>query len=107
MGAGLHNLPVIDDKDPVRIHNGGKPVGNDEAGPAAHQLIHRLLDQDLGAGIHVGGRLIQNEQPPVGQQRAEIIASRNGRQPRQSSRNRRTAESVRASRPTPSDGQYP
>ena len=33
MGACPHNLPVIDDKDPVHIHSGGKPVGIGKAGP--------------------------------------------------------------------------
>ena len=32
-----------------------------------HQAVHRLLQQRLRAGVDVGGRLVQDEQPPVGQ----------------------------------------
>ena len=68
MPARLHNLPVPQDKDQVRVHDGGETVGDDKAGFAPHQLVHGLLDQNLRAGVHVGGGLVQNQQPPVGKQ---------------------------------------
>ena len=66
MGTGLHNLSVIDDQDQIGIHYGGEPVRDDKAGASPHQLIHRLLQQYLGAGIHIGGRLIQNKDFRIG-----------------------------------------
>ena len=68
MLSGFHDLPVTQDQDQIRVHDGGEPVGNDKAGLSPHQLVHGFLDQDLRAGVHVGGGLVQNQQPPVGQQ---------------------------------------
>ena len=41
-------------------------MGDDEAGASLGQLVHRLLDQDLGAGVDAGGRLVQNHDLRVG-----------------------------------------
>ena len=40
---------------------------DDKAGTALHQRIHGTLNELLGAGIHVGGRLVQNQRRTVGQ----------------------------------------
>ena len=43
---------------------------DDKTGFVAHQAAHGFLDLNFGAGIHVGCRLIQNQQPGVDQHRA-------------------------------------
>ena len=68
--SGLDYLPVAQDKYKVGVHDGGKPVRDDEAGAAAHELIHRLLDKDLGARIDIRGRLVEYQQAAIRQQRA-------------------------------------
>ena len=68
MAALLHDLPVPEDQDHVGVHDGAQPVGNDKGGPPPHELVHGLLDQDLGAGVHIGGGLVQNEELPVCQE---------------------------------------
>ena len=45
-------------------------MGDDKAGPPAHELIHGLLDENLRAGVHVAGSLVQDEQLPVRQKGA-------------------------------------
>ena len=61
MGALLYHLALVQDQDVVRGADGGEAVGDDEAGLSLHQGPHGGLDPLLGAGIHVGGGLIQNQ----------------------------------------------
>ena len=65
MRALLDNVTVIHDKDQVCITDGGKTVRDDEAGTAAHQVVHGLLDPDFGSGIYGGGCLIQDQHSVV------------------------------------------
>ena len=48
----LDDVAVLHDQDHIRIADGGKAVRNDKAGPALHQMIHCLLDQNFGSGIY-------------------------------------------------------
>ena len=41
MRALLDNGAVVHDENQIRIANRGQPVGDDEAGAALHQLVHR------------------------------------------------------------------
>ena len=50
--ALLHNVPVVEDQDLVCRADGGQTVGNDEGGASFHEIVHGVLDQMLGAGIH-------------------------------------------------------
>ena len=59
--ALLDNIAILHNQDQVRILDGGKPVGNDKACSALHQVIHGLLDLDLCSGINRGGCLIQDQ----------------------------------------------
>ena len=67
MIALLYDVSVFHDQNQIRILDGGKPVGNDEAGPSLHQIIHGLLNLDLCSGIHRGGGLIQDHDGAVAQ----------------------------------------
>ena len=64
----LDDLSVEDDQDQISIHDRGKPVRDDEAGAAAYQVVHRLLEQQFRAGVYIGDSLVKDQQRPVGQQ---------------------------------------
>src|SRR5699024_8176228 len=55
------------DENHICIADGGETVGDDKAGAALHQVIHSLLDQYFGAGIHAAGSFVQNQDFRVGQ----------------------------------------
>ena len=59
--AHFHDLSVLHDKNEVGISNGGKAVSHDEGGLALHQLFKGIADLQLGTGIDVGGRFVQNQ----------------------------------------------
>ena len=65
MGALLDNSPALDDEDLVGCQDGGKPVGDQDAGPGADQGIDGLLNRSFRNGIQGGGRLIKNEEGGV------------------------------------------
>ena len=67
MGALLDDVAVPHHKDEVCVPDGGQAVGDDEAGTAAHQVVHCGLDALFGAGIHAAGGLIQDQDAVVGQ----------------------------------------
>ena len=62
----LDDLAAVDHHDPGGVADGGQPVGDGEAGLALHQLPQALLDQLLGAGIHVAGGLVQDHDLGIG-----------------------------------------
>ena len=59
--ALLDDVAVAHDEDTVGIADGAQAVRDDKARAAAHEVIHRLLDELLGAGVDRAGRLIENE----------------------------------------------
>lgn len=69
MIALLDNISVFHNQDQICISNGGKPMGNDKAGSALHQVIHGLLDLHLGSGIYGRCGLIQDQDLIVRQDR--------------------------------------
>ena len=52
MVALLDDIPVLHNQDHIGVFDGGKAVGDDEAGTAAHQIIHGLLNLNLCPCIH-------------------------------------------------------
>ena len=60
MRALLDDVSVLHEKDQVGVHDRGQAVRNHETGPALHQGAHGLADLDFRAGVHAGGRLVQN-----------------------------------------------
>ena len=48
----LDNVAVVHHEDEVGIADRRQAVGDDEARPPLHEVVHRLLDQDLSVGVH-------------------------------------------------------
>ena len=44
----LHNLPVVEHQDHVRVLNGGETMGDANGGPPFHEFVQRGLDHALG-----------------------------------------------------------
>lgn len=61
VGALLNDMTVFHHKDTVCFPDGGKAVGDNEAGAPLHHFSESLLDSDLCHGIDGGGSLIQNQ----------------------------------------------
>ena len=55
------NAAVIHHDDLVGIHDGGKPVGNDNQRLASHESCHALLNDGFVLRVGVGGRFVQND----------------------------------------------
>lgn len=55
------DLPVLHKQNEIRIPNRGKPVGDDEGGPALGDGEHRFADPLFRYRIHGAGGLIQNQ----------------------------------------------
>ena len=69
MSALLDDVAVFHDEDQVRIADGGEPVGDDEAGPSFHQVIHGFLDKHLCPCIHGAGCFIEDQDLRIRQDR--------------------------------------
>ena len=61
MGALLDDMAVLHDEDDVRVPNRGETVCNDEACPPLHELVKRILHEQLCTGIDAGGRFIEDQ----------------------------------------------
>ena len=66
---GRRSAPV-QHQDLVGIAHGADALGDHEGGAALHQLVERLLDLVLGLGVHAAGRVVQDQDARVEQQRA-------------------------------------
>src|SRR5262249_17437894 len=67
VAADIDYAAVGDGDDDVRVLDGREPVGDHEAGAAAHHGRERFLELFLGAGVDARGRLVEDEDGPVGQ----------------------------------------
>lgn len=61
MCALLDDIAVLQHQNQVGVFDGGQPVGDDKAGAVFRQPVHGLLGDELCAGIHRGGGLVQNQ----------------------------------------------
>ena len=61
---------AVHDEDRVGVADRRQAVGDDERRPAVHQPGHRALDEDLGPRVDRGGRLVEDEDRRVGEERA-------------------------------------
>ena len=66
MRAHFGDVAAVEDEDAVRTLDGGEAVRDDEARSALHQADHGLLNADLGAGVDVGGRLVEDQHRNIG-----------------------------------------
>ena len=68
--AGFHDVAVAQHQDHVGIADGAQAVRDHEARATLHEGIHGALDALLGARVHVGSCLVQDEDGAVGDERA-------------------------------------
>ena len=55
---------------PIRVHDGGQPVGNDQRGLASLAALQGGEYVALGAGVHGGQRIVEDQYRRIFQQRA-------------------------------------
>ena len=60
MVALLYYLSVREDDDIIRVLNRGETVSYHEHSSDVHHLFERILNEHLGLGVDVGGRLVEN-----------------------------------------------
>ncbi len=63
-------VPVLEHEDRVGAAHGGQAVGDDERRAVAHQRRQRVLHELLGFGVERRGRLVEDQDRRVAQQRA-------------------------------------
>ena len=68
--ALLDDPAVLEDDDQVGVADRREAVRDDERGPAVQQAAERLLDLALGADVDRARRLVEDQDPRVGEQRA-------------------------------------
>ena len=68
MIAGFQDAALTNKEDAVAALDGGKTVGNDEAGAPLEQGFDALLEETLGLGVDGGGRLVQDQDFGIGKQ---------------------------------------
>jgi hypothetical protein len=61
VGAGFHDLALVDDRKAFRVLEGGEPVGDGDGRAAGLQLVEGALDFTFGFGVHGGGGFVQNQ----------------------------------------------
>ena len=68
--ASVDELALLEVADPVGVDDGGKSMGDHEAGASFHQALQSFLNAGLGFRVESGGGVIQDEDPGVGQDSA-------------------------------------
>lgn len=66
VAAACSNLSPVHHYDEVGIPDSGKTMGNNNAGPVWHDLLHGTWNGLLCAGIHMESGLVQNQNFRVG-----------------------------------------
>ena len=61
MGALTGQDAVIQHQDPVRVHNRGNPLGNNEGCGVIGKLPDGMTQPGVGGEVQGGGRVIQNQ----------------------------------------------
>src|SRR2546423_3932396 len=70
MAALLDDLSLLEHDDQVGVANRRQAVGDDECRPSGEEKPERLLDLPLGADVDGRGRLVQDQNSRVGEERA-------------------------------------
>ena len=70
VGALLEHFASVHDDDAVGVSHGREPVGDDERGAPAQDAAQPLLDEHLGARVDRRGRLVEDEDRGVADDRA-------------------------------------
>ena len=61
MVSGLDDMTVFQYDDHIRFNDRGETVSDDDGGPILHDPIEGIRDQQLGSGIDIGSRFIQDD----------------------------------------------
>jgi hypothetical protein len=61
---------VLEHDDQAGVADRREAVGDDDRGAAGEQAAQALLDAVLGVDVDVGGRLVEDQDPGIGDQRA-------------------------------------
>ena len=69
MGAVLDDFTLIEDQDQIRVHYRLDPMGNNECRAIFHQTFQGGANVRFGFRIYAGGRVIQDQNAGVFQQR--------------------------------------
>src|SRR3954449_927564 len=69
MAAGFDYIPAVQHDQPVGVPKGGQTVSDSNSSTAADQVFKRFLNFFFSVGIHRGGRLIEDQNAWVNQQR--------------------------------------
>ena len=69
MSAALNDAALLHDDDAVGVAHGGEAVSYHEGGTSAHQGVHAVLHQLLGARVYGGGGLVKYQHRRVGHSR--------------------------------------
>ena len=69
MLADLGDPAALQHDQPVGLAQRAQAVGDGDRGAALDQVVERLLDLALGLGVDRRGRLVQDQDPRVDQQR--------------------------------------
>ena len=62
MRALLREFPMLQNANTVGSLNGGKPMGNDEAGAAGTKILQCLLNKSLRLVVERGRRFIKQKE---------------------------------------------
>ncbi len=57
----FNDITLTHYQDQVSVADGRKAMSDDEAGTTLHQVVHGILDEDLGASIYRAGSLIEDQ----------------------------------------------
>ena len=68
--AALDDLPILDHQYQVGLAYRGQPMGDHERGPVLDHLGQRALDVVFRANVNAGGRVVEDEDGRVQEQRA-------------------------------------
>ena len=69
VGAAVDDPPRVHDDDLVGERDRREAVGDDEGRPAGHRLAQAALDRRLGGRVDRRGRVVEDQDPRVGDQR--------------------------------------
>ena len=69
MAADIDHPPLVHDHDAVGLLNRRQAVGDDQGGALVHQPVERLLHGKLALGIEGAGRLVEQQDGGIAEQR--------------------------------------
>ena len=60
MPAALDDAALVEHQDAIAIDHAREPMGEDQCGAAAHEVVERLLDYRLVLSVDGGERLVEH-----------------------------------------------